>query len=676
MDAQSGRRLQGRRDGRIQTIGIDREPAGVDERPAVRGQGGVGVIDVDQVRGGLVGDDRAAVKIELDEVVRGARSRAVRDAAQGRADSTARQEVERVGHVIPRGVISTIEGNRRTRRRDENSAAANIHDGGGPGIVDSHGEVGTGVVDPAREVQKRGAGAVADRGPSADVDRAARLSEDTRAAGAWGGKRKPIHAHRAPADLIITEGRIGVTQSEDTVRVRRGQHHGPAGLVTRARRRRGIGTKVHVDGGDRSAGADQQHAARVGSGTRRELSGGHGGRSGSHRKPAPVHREVTRIGVRAAEGQHAVAGLGQGERERTAVLQRTAEGRAAVVTADGERPGIGRAAVLHRAGAGQGADGSVEVIQAQGTGGLDDMGGGVAEALGDAGLQDAVDDGGRAGIGATRAREGQDARAILFQTERAGDGAAHGEGGAVGSAADDVPALIRPERDGRADGDGARVRGHVDAIGRRRGCEGQGARRDHARGDANRSDSAGIGSELQVLEAEVAVKRGGDRRTSGAVGAEDDPIVHAGQTVGVGAGQVGGEITREPAVPRPVPVAQGVGPIKVGREGRDAESDEGVGGGQRPGTAGHAETAEGISGAAGGQAAGGGEQIIITDTGATESGQVQQDLTADHGGGGRADTVIGGERAEFEAEHGATRAGSAQRQDARAKIDGLAGGVD
>ena len=452
-----------------------------------------------------------------------------------------------------------------------------------------------------------------------------------------------------------------------------GHVHRAGGLIIDRDTQRDIAARVaershvtaHIGDADRRVRAPVDKDAR--SGVARPRTGDVQG--------AAVDGDITRIGVRAAQGQRASSRLGQAEPERTTVLQRTAESRAAVVTARSERPGVGRAGVLHRARAGQRTDGGVEVIQAQDTRSLDDMRGSVTETLGDTSLQDARGDGGRTGISAARDGESQDARAGLFEIESAGDGAAHDEGRAVDTCADNVPALVRTEDDRGADGDGAGVGRDVDAVGRRRGGEGERARGDCARGDADRGDAAGIGGEFQVLEAEVAVKRGGDRRAAGGVGAEDDPIVHSGETIGVGASQVRRKITREPTVRRPIAVAQRIGPVKIGREGSDAEADEGVGGGQRPGTAGHAETAEGISGAAGGQAAGGGEQIIITDTGATESGQVQQDLTADHGGGGRADTVIGGERAEFEAEHGATRAGSAQRQDTRAEVDGLSGGV-
>ena len=85
------------------------------------------------------------------------------------------------------------------------------------------------------------------------------------------------------------------------------------------------------------------------------------------------------------------------------------------------------------------------------------MGRSGAEARGDAGLQDSGGDGGSTGVGIARARKGEDSRAVLFQIESSGDGSAHGEGGAVGSAADDVPPLIRPEGHGDTDRDDPRI---------------------------------------------------------------------------------------------------------------------------------------------------------------------------------------------------------------------------
>ena len=292
------------------------------------------------------------------------------------------------------------------------------------------------------------------------------------------------------------------------------------------------------------------------------------------------------MGVRAAEGQRTVAGLDQAERESPAVLQRSAESGGGAIAAGGQSAVIGRTGVLHRAGAGQGADGSIEVIQAEDAGGLNDVGRSVAEALGDAGLQDAFSHGGRTGIGAARDGESQDARAGLLETEGAGDGAAHGEGGAVGPATDDIPTLVGAEHDRGADGDDAGAGRHVDAIRRHGRSEGQRASR--ARGDCDRSDSARIGGEFEILDAKIRVQDRGNRRATGGVGAEDDPIVHAGETVGVGAGQISREIAAEQAVGRPVAVAQGVAPVKIGREGGDAETDEGVSGGQRAGAAGEA----------------------------------------------------------------------------------------
>ena len=507
---------------------------------------------------------------------------------------------------------------------------------------------------------------------------AARLPEYAGAARAGVRQGEPVHVHRTAADLVISICRVGVAQAEDGVAVRRGQDHGPAGLVTGARRKRGVGAKVQVDRGDRSAGADQQHAARIGGGSRGELSGGHRGRAGHHRQSAAVHRESTRIGVCAAEGQRTVAHFGQGERGSRSVLQRAAESRAAVIAARGQGH-IGRATILDRAGAGQRADGGAESVQAQDAGGLNDVGRSVAEALGDTGLQDAGGDGRRSAVGTGRAREGQDARAVLFETERAGDGAAHGEGRAVDTCADNVPTLVGAEGDRGADSDDAGVSRHIDTIGRHRRGEGEDAGGKRARGDCDRSDSARIGGEFEILDIKICIQGRGDRRAAGGIGAEDDPIVHSGETIGVGAGQIRRKIAREPTVRRPIAVAQRIGPVKVGREGSDAEADEGVGGGQRPGAAcDDGETTEGISGAARGQAARGGEQIIIAGFDSAQSAQVKHDLAAHRRGDARGDTVVGGERSEFEAEHGAPGAGSAQsqRQDAGAKIDSLANGVD
>ena len=452
-----------------------------------------------------------------------------------------------------------------------------------------------------------------------------------------------------------------------------GHVHRAGGLIIDRDTQRDIAARVaerrhvtaHIGDADRRVRAPVDKDAR--SGVARPRTGDVQG--------AAIDGDITGVRVRAAQGQRASSRLGQAEPERTTVLQRAAESRAAVVTARGERPGVGRAAVLHRAGAGQRTDGGVEVIQAQDTGSLDDMRGSVTETLGDAGLQDAFSHGGRTGIGAARDGESQDARAGLLETEGAVYGTAHGEGGSVGPAADDIPALVRTEGDWSADGDGAGVGGHVDAVGRRRGSEGEAAGR--ARGDCDRSDSAGISRKFQVLEAEIRIQGRGYRRATSGIGAEDDPIVHSGETIGVSAGQIRRKIAREPTARRPIAVGQRIGPVKIGREGSDAEADEGVGGGQRPGAAcDDGETTEGISGAARGQAARRGEQIIITDANARETSQIEQDLAAHHRGTGRSDAVIGGERSEFEPEHGAAGAGSAQRQHAGAEVDGLSGGVD
>ena len=61
-------------------------------------------------------------------------------------------------------------------------------------------------------------------------------------------------------------------------------------------------------------------------------------------------------------------------------MKDAAEGRAAIVAADGQGAVVGCAGVFHRAGAGQGTDGGVEVVQAQDAVGLDDMGRSATEA--------------------------------------------------------------------------------------------------------------------------------------------------------------------------------------------------------------------------------------------------------------------------------------------------------
>ena len=109
--------------------------------------------------------------------------------------------------------------------------------------------------------------------------------------------------------------------------------------------------------------------------------------------------------------------------------------------------------------------------------------------------------------------QGEDASAGFIDEMVDGHGTAHGQRGAISSAADHFPGLDCAGSDRGTEADGTRVGSHGDAV-----IGADRSEREGATGtliDSHGSDAGGIGGELEAICGKVTVQRGGDGGASG-----------------------------------------------------------------------------------------------------------------------------------------------------------------
>ena len=270
-----------------------------------------------------------------------------------------------------------------------------------------------------------------------------------------------------------------------------------------------------------SAGADAKAIEIEGAGAG-QREGGPAVESGgaAHCQSAGIDGGSAGMGADTAEGHVAGSVLGQAERAHPTILEGAAEGRIGGVS-ERERCSSGSVVVLHRAISSEGENGVTEAVEAQDPGAADRHGGVGAEGVRRSALQDGqIGHGGGSAVsrGASGGRESDEVADGKRICARAGDGSADREGRTIGTRAIRTPRLGRAEHNGGGDGDCAGIGSDVDAdegrtrrdgedAGQKRRCQ---PGRD---GDCRHADRAA--AEEDIVDGEIIVQGGGDRRAGG-----------------------------------------------------------------------------------------------------------------------------------------------------------------